>query len=56
MKAASKRVNRSKFYHLLNTITPINHALRVKSDTWGVVFVVGLLFGLVMLVKIFLER
>ena len=55
MKTGGGKTNRSRFYHLLNTIAPINHALKAKSDTWGSILAVGLLIGLVLLVKLALS-
>jgi hypothetical protein len=42
---AFNKVKRSGFYYLMNPIAPINHTLKVKSDTIGSVFVVGLVLG-----------
>jgi hypothetical protein len=54
MKVSSK-VKRSGFYHLINPIAPINHALKVKSDTCGSVIVVGLVLAVVSFVRLVLS-
>jgi hypothetical protein len=48
------KVNRSGVYYLINTVTPINHALKAELDVFGSVIVVVLLLGIVSLVRIFL--
>jgi hypothetical protein len=48
------KVKRSGFYYLMNPIAPINHALKVKSDTVGSVLVVGLVLGGVSFVRLIL--
>lgn len=47
-------VKRSRLYHLINPIVPINHVLKARVDIWGVVAMIGLGFGTVTLVRLFL--
>jgi hypothetical protein len=54
MKVLSK-IKRSGIYHLINPIAPINHALKVKSDTCGSVIVVGLVLGVVIVARLVLS-
>jgi hypothetical protein len=56
MKLVLNKVKRSGFYYLINPIAPINHALKVKSDTCGSVIVVGLVLGGVGFVRLSLAR
>jgi hypothetical protein len=49
------KVKRSGIYHLINPIAPINHALKVKSDTCGSVFVVGLVLAIASCVRLILS-
>ena len=51
----SNKVKRSGFYHLINPIAPINHALKVKCDTCGSVIVVGLVLAVVSFVRLVLS-
>ena len=55
MKLVLTKVKRSGFYYLINPIAPINHALKVKSDTCGSVIVVGLVLGGVGFVRLILS-
>jgi hypothetical protein len=55
MKVVLNKVKRSGFYYLINPIAPINHALKVKSDTWGSVIVIGLVLGVVSVVRLILS-
>ncbi|MGH7939893.1 MAG: hypothetical protein ACREE6_01525 [Limisphaerales bacterium] len=43
----SRHVKRSAFYHLLNTITPINHKHKAELDAVGAVVIVGLVVAIV---------
>ena len=36
------KINRSGVYYLINTVTPINHALKAEFDAFGSVIVVVL--------------
>jgi len=51
MKLDMGKVHRSGVYYLINTVTPINHALKAEIDAFGSVIVVGLLLGVVSLVR-----
>jgi|HubBroStandDraft_2_1064218.scaffolds.fasta_scaffold948233_1 hypothetical protein len=55
MKDVVRKVNRSSLYHLINPITPINHALNAKFDAWGSLLVICLLLATVELVRLFLN-
>jgi len=52
MREKTGKVNRSGFYYLINTVTPINHLLKAEYDTFGSVIVVSLLLGIVALVRL----
>jgi len=49
------KIHRSNIYHLLNTIIPINHKLKAESDALGIVIILGLILGLVSLVRFILN-
>lgn len=49
--SGSKTVNRSALYHLMNTIVPIDHALKARFDAVGSVSVIGLLLGWVFMLR-----
>jgi hypothetical protein len=51
----SAGVNRSKFYYLLNPISPINHALKAKADVLGSVLIIVLLLAGISLVRLVLS-
>jgi hypothetical protein len=55
MKLDTGKVHRSGVYYLINTVTPINHALKAEFDAFGMVIVVVLLLGVVSLVKLVLS-
>lgn len=55
MKSVIRKVNRSGLYHLINPITPINHALNARFDVWGSLLVICLLLGTVELVRLILN-
>jgi hypothetical protein len=55
MKSVVRKINRSGLYHLINPITPINHALKAKFDVWGSLLVIGLLLGTVELMRLILN-
>ncbi|HUB87333.1 MAG TPA: hypothetical protein VMB22_05535 [Verrucomicrobiae bacterium] len=42
MKTNGVKLNRSALYRLINTIVPINHALRARFDILGAILIVGL--------------
>jgi hypothetical protein len=52
MRVDAIKINRSAVYYLINTVGPINHALKAKFDTYGSVIVVGLTVGVVSLVRL----
>ena len=54
MRLDMGKVNRSGVYYLINTVTPINHVLKAELDAFGSVIVVGLLLGMVSLVRFIL--
>ena len=54
MRVDAIKIHRSTVYYLINTVTPINHALKAKLDTYGSVIVVGLIVGIVTLVRLVL--
>jgi hypothetical protein len=43
------KINRSGVYYLINTVAPINQALKAEFDAFGSVIVVGLFLGIVSL-------
>jgi hypothetical protein len=43
----TRDVKRSAFYHLLNTITPINHKHKAELDVVGAVAIVALVLAIV---------
>ena len=55
VKDVVRKVNRSGLYHLINPITPINHALKAKFDIWGSLLVICLLLAIVELVRLILN-
>jgi hypothetical protein len=54
VRADAIKINRSAVYYLINTVAPINHALKARFDTYGSVIVVGLTLGIVSLVRLVL--
>ena len=50
-----QKVHRSNIYHLLNTIVPRNHRKQAESDALGIVIILGLIMGLVSLVRFILN-
>ena len=54
MRMDAVKINRSSVYYLINTVAPINHALKAELDTIGSVIVVGLFLGIVSLVRFIL--
>jgi hypothetical protein len=54
VRAHAFKINRSAVYYLINTVAPINHALKAKFDTCGSVLVVGLTAAVVFLVRLVL--
>ena len=54
MRMDAVKINRSGVYYLINTVAPINHALKAELDTIGSVIVVGLFLGIVSLVRFLL--
>ena len=51
MRIDAVKINRSGIYYLINTVAPINHALKAEFDAFGSVIVVGLFLGMVSLVR-----
>ena len=54
MRVDANEIHRSAVYYLISTVTPINHELKAKLDTYGSVIVVGLSLGVVSLVRLVL--
>jgi len=54
MRIDAVKINRSGVYYLINTVAPINHALKAELDAFGSVIVVGLFLGIVSLVRFLL--
>ena len=52
MRAYAGKINRSGVYYLINTVVPINHALKARFDAFGSVLVVVLSLGVVSLVRL----
>lgn len=50
-----RNIHRSNIYHLLNTVIPINHKQKAESDALGIVIIVGLIVGIVSLVRLILD-
>ena len=55
VKYVVRKINRSNIYHLLNTIIPINHKQKAESDALGIVIILGLIVGVVSLVRLVLD-
>ena len=55
MRVDTGKVNRSRVYYLISTVTPINHASKAEFDTFGSVIVVVLLLGIVSIVRLVLS-
>ena len=55
MKFDVRKIQRSNIYHLLNTVIPINHRQKAESDALGIVIIVGLIVGMVSLVRLILN-
>jgi hypothetical protein len=51
MKLDAVKINRSGIYNLINTVAPTNHALKAEYDAIGSVIVLGLVLGIVSLVR-----
>ena len=49
MRMDAVKINRSGVYYLINTVAPINQALKAEFDAFGSVIVVGLFLGIVSL-------
>lgn len=54
MRMDAVKINRSGVYYLINTVAPINHALKAELDAFGSVIVVGLFLGIVSLMRFLL--
>jgi hypothetical protein len=54
MRVDAIKIHRSAVYYLITKATPINHAFKAKLDTYGSVIVVGLIVGVVSLVRLVL--
>ena len=54
MRVDAIKIHRSAVYYLISTGIPINHALKAKLDIYGSVIVVGLIMGLVTLMRLVL--
>ena len=55
MKFDVRKIHRSNIYHLLNTIIPCNHRHKAESDALGIVIILGLIVGVVSLVRLVLD-
>lgn len=55
MKLVVQKVHRSNIYHLLNTIVPCNHRKQAECDALGIVIILGIIVGLVSLVRCILD-
>ena len=53
-KWSAMKVNRSGAYYLMTSIASVNTTRSARSDTWGTVAVVILLFGVVSLMRLVL--
>jgi len=51
MRLDVAKMNRSGIYNLINTVAPTNHALKAELDAMGSVIVLGLVLGIVSLVR-----
>ena len=51
MRVDAVKINRSGVYYLINTVAPINHALKAEVDAFGSVIVVGMFLGIVSLMR-----
>jgi hypothetical protein len=49
----ASKINRSRLYHLLNTINPVNHKRIARLDTYGGLIITGLLLILLNLLRFF---
>jgi hypothetical protein len=49
----ASKINRSRLYHLLNTINPVNHKRIARLDAYGGLIVTGLLLVLLNLLRFF---
>lgn len=48
---ATRNHKRSAVYHLLNTIAPSNHKLKAELDVLGSLVIIGLVVGVVSVVR-----
>lgn len=55
MKTVVNKVNRSGVYYLMTTVATTNGAKSARSDIWGTLAVVGLVLGVVGLMKLVLS-
>ena len=53
MTRIASKIKRSRLYHLLNTINPVNHKRMTRLDTYGGLIVTGLLLILLNLLRFF---
>ena len=53
MTRIASKLNRSRLYHLLNTINPVNHKRIARLDTYGGLIVTGLLLILLNVLRFF---
>lgn len=54
MSIVTAKVNRSKLYHAIAAIGPVNDARITRLDVWGSVIVPVLLVGVLNLMRLFL--
>lgn len=55
MKFDVRKINRSSIYHLLNTIVPCNHRQKAEFDALGIVIIIGMIMGIVYVVRLILS-
>jgi hypothetical protein len=54
MSIVTAKINRSKLYHTIATIRPVNDARNIQLDVWGSVIVPVLLVGVLNLMRFIL--
>ena len=54
MSIVTAKVNRSKLYHTIATIRPVNDARNIQLDVWGSVIVPVLFVGVLNLMRFIL--
>ncbi|HZF01926.1 MAG TPA: hypothetical protein VE344_08530 [Methylomirabilota bacterium] len=46
-----RQIKRSRLYHLINIISPINHLSNAKVDAWGGAIIIGISISGVFLMR-----